>query len=302
MSTVSPPLVSVVIPSHNRADYIVAAVRSVLQQRCADDIGVEVVVVDDASTDGTPGVLADAFGDDITVLVNPRNIERGACRNLGARTARGRYVAFLDSDDLWSPEKLTRQLEEARERVLVLTDVFLIDADGRPTGELRRPSESDQDVRFRNPFFGSPSSMLLDRSTFLACGGFPEEPAVQGAEDWIFLNLLRAHDVRFTVVPEPLVGYRVHGANDTGDPTRVAQAYDGALRWMADHDVLRGEELDAARSACAVSLARQFAVGGRADEARRWARAAGRSGGPGTRLRAEAYVLGHLAVRAWRSR
>lgn len=299
-TTKGSPLVSVVIPAYNRAEFIVPTVRSVLEQSCGGAVGVEVIVVDDASTDGTPEILAKAFGGSIRILSNPRNLERGACRNRGVRVSRGTFVAFLDSDDVWAPQKLERQLDVMASGQVVLTDVFLIDDAGRSTGQLRRPSQLTAADLCTESFFGSPSSLLLHRSAFERVGGFPEELWVQGAEDWVFLNLLRSAGYGFRVLPEPLVGYRVHGGNDTGNPERVAETYQAALRWMADHGLLVGHDLERARTARAVSLARQFAVAGRVRPAWRWVREARRAGGSRAAIRASAYVGGHLVVRAWR--
>jgi len=104
------PLVSVVMPAYNCEAYVEQALRSVLEQGIAQ---LEVIVVDDASTDDTPRVLERLAREDarIRVLTSPRNCGQGACRNRGVGEARGRYLAFQDSDDLWVPDKLERQLD-----------------------------------------------------------------------------------------------------------------------------------------------------------------------------------------------
>lgn len=98
-------LVSVIIPTHNRSRLVQEAVASVLAQKGPS---LEVIVVDDGSTDDTPEVLA-AFGDGIRVIHQP-HAGVSAARNQGARWARGRWLAFLDSDDLWLPGKLEAQM------------------------------------------------------------------------------------------------------------------------------------------------------------------------------------------------
>ena len=95
------PLVSVVIASYNREQFIVDAIRSV-QHQTVDDI--EIIVVDDGSTDSTQQILNN-FGDSINVINQP-NQGRSAARNKGVNNARGDYIAFLDSDDWWTPRKL----------------------------------------------------------------------------------------------------------------------------------------------------------------------------------------------------
>jgi len=103
------PLFSVIIPAFNRESYIGGAIRSCLRQ---ERIGaVEVIVVDDGSTDDTPRIAA-ATGDPRVVLVRHEcNRGAAAARNTGIERSRGRYVAFLDSDDVWDPDKLCSQLE-----------------------------------------------------------------------------------------------------------------------------------------------------------------------------------------------
>jgi glycosyltransferase involved in cell wall biosynthesis len=101
------PLLSVVIPTWNRAQLVRDAIRSSLGQR---EDEVEVIVVDDASTDSTAELLTSEFGDRIRVLQLEHRRGPGGARNAGARLARGKFVAFLDSDDVWLPGKLDAEL------------------------------------------------------------------------------------------------------------------------------------------------------------------------------------------------
>ena len=102
------PLLSVVIPTWNRARLVRDAIRSVLGQREGE---VEAIVVDDASTDSTAELLEREFGDRICLLRLEQRRGPGGARNAGARLARGEFVAFLDSDDVWLPGKLDAELE-----------------------------------------------------------------------------------------------------------------------------------------------------------------------------------------------
>jgi glycosyltransferase involved in cell wall biosynthesis len=101
------PVLSVVIPTWNRAALICDAVNSALQQREGE---VEVIVVDDASTDGTAALLESQFGSLIHLLRLEHRRGPGGARNAGARLARGELVGFLDSDDVWLPGKLAAEL------------------------------------------------------------------------------------------------------------------------------------------------------------------------------------------------
>lgn len=100
------PLISIVVPTYNRAHCIDEAIRSVLAQTAQDW---ELLIVDDGSTDNTADILA-KYGDKIRVIKQV-NAGPSAARNLGARSARGKFLAFLDSDDKWLPDKLTEQLK-----------------------------------------------------------------------------------------------------------------------------------------------------------------------------------------------
>ena len=101
------PLLSVVIPTWNRAQLVCDAVHSALVQRAGE---VEVIVVDDASTDDTAAVLKREFGTQIRVVRLEHRRGAGGARNAGARLARGEFVAFLDSDDVWLAGKLDAEL------------------------------------------------------------------------------------------------------------------------------------------------------------------------------------------------
>jgi len=127
------PLVSVIIPTYNRSERVIAAVRSATTQthQC-----VEVLVVDDGSTDGTAQRIASAFGGDPRVrYLRQPNSGVSAARNLGLAEARGDFIAFLDSDDTWRPWKLQFQLEclaHLPETVgMIWTDMDAVDGDGQ---------------------------------------------------------------------------------------------------------------------------------------------------------------------------
>ena len=101
------PLLSAVIPTRNRAQLVCEAIESALNQR---DGQVEVIVVDDGSTDNTADVIAARFGSRIQYLRHEERRGAGASRNTGIRAARGHLVAFLDDDDLWLPGKLDAEI------------------------------------------------------------------------------------------------------------------------------------------------------------------------------------------------
>jgi glycosyltransferase involved in cell wall biosynthesis len=133
---VKTPLLSVVIPTWNRAQLVRDAIRSVLAQREGE---VEAIVVDDASTDATAELLESDFGDRVRLLRLEHRRGPGGARNAGARLARGEFVAFLDSDDVWLPGKFDAELEVfARfpEAEVVVSDSQNF-FEGTPDGESR---------------------------------------------------------------------------------------------------------------------------------------------------------------------
>ena len=122
------PKVSIVIPTYNRARYVTEAIDSVLSQTFLD---YEVIVVDDGSTDNTKDVLR-RYGDKIRYMYQP-NSGVGAARNAGVRSAVGEWLAFLDSDDIWLPEYLSCQMEQASQNPsahTLMTNSVRFEADG----------------------------------------------------------------------------------------------------------------------------------------------------------------------------
>ena len=196
-----PPLVSVIIPTYNRRAMLVEAVDSVLAQSYRDR---ELIVVDDGSTDGTAGDLAMRFGARLRVIVQSRS-GVAAARNAGVGAARGDYIAFLDSDDFWLPQKLERQIDFmlAADAAISQTDEVWIRNDVRvnpkkkhrkPSGDVFRPSLELCLV--------SPSAVLMTRELFDRIGGFDESFPV--CEDYdLWLRIARNH--RIELLPERLV-------------------------------------------------------------------------------------------------
>lgn len=175
------PTVSVIIPTYNRAHSVGAALDSVLAQEPPAD---EVIVVDDGSTDGTTEVLA-AYGDRITV-VRQDNAGAAAARNAGVRRARGDWVAFLDSDDLWRPGRLAalhRDLSGAHEDIVGHTGDMRLTGPTHDLGlyDLRNwqyPKGRAQQVAtpLSQTMTGVfPSATALRRRVMLEEGGFRED-------------------------------------------------------------------------------------------------------------------------------
>ncbi len=197
-----PPLpVSVILPVYNRAWCIREAVDSMLAQTYGNR---ELIVVDDGSTDETGRILRQ-YGDRITVI---SQLNRGvsAARNRGVRAASGNLIAFLDSDDLWLPEKLARQtafFQDHPEVRICQTEELWIRNGIRVNPRIRHQKPSgDIFTRSLALCLVSPSAVMLERRLFQEMGGFDE--SLPAAEDYdLWLRIGARHPV--SLIEEPLV-------------------------------------------------------------------------------------------------
>ncbi|MCA9035877.1 MAG: glycosyltransferase [Planctomycetaceae bacterium] len=200
------PQVSVVIPVYNGGDYTALAIESALGQR---DCDVEVIVVNDGSTDKTQEVLS-SFGDAI-IAINQPNQGIAKTRNRGIEAATSEWVAFLDNDDLWLPEKLSQQLQaaEATRAGAVYTNTMNFGAVER-IDSLRHPDPASMPIGdlfeqlLMDNFFVT-SSLMVKRDALNAVSRFSENPDL--AEDWDLWLSLAAAGVRFAAVPDALTKY-----------------------------------------------------------------------------------------------
>jgi glycosyltransferase involved in cell wall biosynthesis len=216
-SSVSAPLVSVVIPAYNAVSFLGATLDSVLTQSYPN---LEIIVVDDGSTDATPHLL-DSYGDRIRVL-RQANAGQAAARNYGAREAHGELLAFLDSDDLWDPDKIARQvtlLARFPEALATYCDHRTIDAQGHPlasSAALAHPRPSGDILRalLLGSCIITPGLVLLRRRAFDVTGGFDETALMRGHEDYALLLRL-ATQGSFIYSPDTLVSYRRHNQQAT---------------------------------------------------------------------------------------
>ncbi|WP_114576069.1 glycosyltransferase [Saliphagus sp. LR7] len=219
-----PPKVSVVVPTYQRAAVVGGAVDSALAQTVEE---IEVIVVDDGSTDDTEAVVS-AFDDPrVQYVAHDRNRGRSAARNTGIAHAEGEYVAFLDSDDRWLPAKLERQLSVLEERSPEWIGAyceFLTPPPSRPAalaGWLSRafadPAVREggralaREILTMNVLMGPGSTLLVERAVLADTDGFDEE--LVDHEDWDLVLRLLAEG-RIAHVDDPLVVVPESG----GDP------------------------------------------------------------------------------------
>jgi len=240
-----PPLASVIIPAYNAERFLRQAVESALAQSYPN---LEVIVIDDGSTDGTRRLADELANADARVRVfTQENAGVGAARNRGIAEARGKYVAPLDADDFWYPEKLSRQialLEERGDRWgLAYCWSRSVDENGTVSDPLPHwPVEGDifQALIYRN-IIGNASVPLFRSEALREVGGFrtrAEQNGAQGCEDWD-LTLRVAARYLGVGVPEYLVAYRQIAGTMTSNFAGMARSYESTIgKLRADHPEL----------------------------------------------------------------
>ena len=202
------PAVSVVIPTRNREHLIAEAALNALDQRGVD---AEVVVVDDASTDGTAGVL-EALGEPRLRIVRRRDQGRlAAARNSGIEAARGEWIAFLDDDDVWSPDKLALQLAaaEAAGAGFAYGGAITVDESLVPLHLWRLPPPDDllRELLALNVMPAGASNVLVRADLVRELGGFDVD--LSHTTDWDMWIRLAAASAG-AAVPDVVVAYRLH--------------------------------------------------------------------------------------------
>jgi len=211
-------MVNVIIPTYNRAELLPGAIDSVLAQTFKD---YEIIIIDDGSTDGTRKVLS-------PYLLHPNiryfyqdNKKQAAAKNLGIQKAQGEYIAFLDSDDLWSPQKLALQvkaLDDHPEIAMVYSNQMIF-RNSLDSGKIKyRPGilksgEIFYDLLMRK-FYCSTPTILLRKSAIDAVGGF-DESLRNALEDWEF-TLRISKIFQIYCIDKPLIWRRIHAEGSPG--------------------------------------------------------------------------------------
>ena len=204
------PIVSVIIPTYNRAHLIGKAINSVLSQTYQD---FEIIVVDDGSTDNTREIIR-SFKEKRVKYIKKYKKNRGisVARNIGIKVARGKYIALLDSDDEWLPEKLNKQIKvlqsESPEVGVVCSWSYNIDEKGNYISKRCLPKKDGyiyEDLLSTNPI--SVPTMLIRKECFNRVGLFDD--LLNAQEDWdMWIRIAKYY--RFALIKIPLVKYRLH--------------------------------------------------------------------------------------------
>ena len=221
------PLVSVIMPAYRSAGTIAAAVKSVLEQ----DVPLELIIVEDGSGENLMEVL-DFCRDDPRVLlvINERNLGAAGSRNRGVNMARGKYIAFLDSDDLWVPGKLRGQMAimEKSGVVLCCTARELMTPEGKRTGKILPVAETItyKDLLKHNSIACSSVMIRAD-----VAREFPMEHA-DSHEDYImWLKVLKKYE-KARGINLPLLRYRLSNTGKSGSKLHSAKMTFQVYRYM----------------------------------------------------------------------
>lgn len=208
-------LVSIIITTYNRRHFIREAINSCLLQSYPH---IEVIVVDDGSTDGTMEVLADLIHAKKIIYHYKKNAERAAARNTGMKLASGHFYKFLDSDDLIEKECISTCIKcflDHKDVMLVHTNCKVIDEKGYLTispkkgitGNVYEQLWAENDI--------SLSSVIIKQKVFELYGGFDETLSLSGAEDWEYWIRLAKGGCIVGFVAEYVTVIRMHSSNGT---------------------------------------------------------------------------------------
>ncbi len=233
----SSPFISVIMPTYNQAEFIGEAIESVLNQTYQS---LELIVVDNYSQDKTQGIV-EAFNDQRIKYYKFSN--QGiiaASRNYGIRQANGKYIAFIDSDDIWFADKLRLQIdmmENDESCQMVFCQFQAADANGRTLGKIFGPKDIkvggyiyDKLIRYN---FVVSSSVVVRRMFLNESGGFDEAANLRCVEDFdLWLRIARRHKALF--LPKVLGMSRIHSCNTNVGSQRLQKALNVIDKQLAD--------------------------------------------------------------------
>lgn len=236
--TVEKGLVSIIMPAYNSAGFIRETIESVQAQTY---LVWELLVVDDCSTDGTSDVVDGLSRADprVRCLRLERNSGAAVARNRAMAAARGQYMAFLDSDDLWHPDKLSRQIDFMRTRGVSFccTSYEQVDEQGAPTGKVIRSREKVDYGRLLLDCPVGNSTVMYDVSRL---GKFEVPDIRKRNDDALWLRMLREEKYIWGI-PDVLMRYRVRGDSISANKLSLVRYH-----WTLYRDI---EHLSVVRSA-----------------------------------------------------
>ena len=223
-------LISVIVPAYNAERFLAATLASVQAQTYRN---IEIIVVDDGSTDSTRQIVEDAArSDDRIRLIRQQNLGVALARNAALAEARGEFVAPIDADDLWHPQNLSLQvaaLQKAGPHVAVSYAWFVtIDENGKFCGkgpEIKFAQKQDVlSAQLKGNFIGNASSTVMRKEAVNDVGGYDSSLRARGAEGCedqaLYISLAQKWD--YAHVPHYLIAYRIHELAMSQDDVRMA--------------------------------------------------------------------------------
>lgn len=226
-----PGLVSVIMPTWNSSRYVSASIQAILSQTYQN---LELIITDDASTDGTPDILRKWAEKDsrVRIILNTKNGGAGVSRNCSIKEARGQYIAFCDSDDRWTPEKLDTQIRfmQHKKVALCFSPYYTCDAHDHYLGYVSAPRRvtlfqmmCDNKIGFLTAIY---DTHMLGKHFM---------PAQRKRQDHALLLTLLKKCRHAYSVPEPLAHYRLHPGNMSGNKMGLlkynARTYNAVFGW-----------------------------------------------------------------------
>jgi len=223
------PIVSVIIPTHNRNGFLQSAIESVLNQTFQ---AFEIIVVDDASIDDVQSIVQGFHDRRIKYIRHEINKGEAGARNTGIMHSKGEFIAFLDDDDIWFPDKLELQmnvLENSHTHVGGIYSGFIaMECDKQISHTWIPTSKGDiyQDLLVKNTI-GTPSTLLIKRACIETAGVFDENLFYNVDHDF-YLRI--AKHFHFEYIAKPLVQYNIHENRLSNNPEVVAKGFEAMSR------------------------------------------------------------------------
>ncbi len=247
------PEVSVIIPAYNSNAYIAQAIESVLKQT---EDNIEVIVVNDGSTDNTEEVVRGIVDKRLKVFVNPQNLGLSATRNYGLREARGKWIALLDADDWYVPDRLEKMLQIAsvENADMIADDLYLI-RDGETSSwstlllesgeQIDKMKKIDPVYFVKTDIYGQRGLHLgitkpLFKREFLIQHDIKYDESATTTQDfWLIMNCL-IQGARFIFIPKPYYFYRSHpGSMVTKSKLKfLNESYYAAKNFMQQEEIM----------------------------------------------------------------
>jgi teichuronic acid biosynthesis glycosyltransferase TuaG len=218
------PLISIIMPTFNQEAFIGKAIESVLEQTY---VHWELLIINNFSTDGTKDVVTKHFDPRIQIIDFANKGVIAASRNVGIQQAKGSYLAFLDSDDYWAPNKLQLCIEQLNKgaHAVCHAEYFFKDNDAHFTEHFYGPSTH---AKFESMMVHgnclSTSAIVVRTDLVRSAGGFSENPLFITAEDFDLWLSLAKNSVQFKIMPELLGYYRIHATSASASNIKNARA------------------------------------------------------------------------------